>query len=154
MPSSSAVYRPRDAVVDTSLVLFGTCSSKRSRSFEYEMDPASSLISPSSSSSNNNALVVYDANMQQQPMTKADPSYQRMKKQRKRRTAVAGASGVIVGAAIGGPVGAICCGAAGAATARKIGKMQAKRAVRRSEKASFRAAALDPKRDVHKSVLV
>ena len=155
MPSSSAVYRPRDAVLDTSLVLFGTTSSKRSRNFECEMDPASSLISPSSSSSSNNALVVYDANMQpQQPMTKADPSYQRMKKQRKRRTAVAGASGVIVGAAIGGPVGAICCGAAGAATARKIGKMQAKRAVRRSEKASFRAAALDPKRDVHKSVLV
>ena len=154
MPSFSAVYRPRDAVVDTSLVLFGTSSSKRSRSFAYEMDPASSLISPSSSSSNNNALVVYDANMQQHPMTKADPSYQRMKKQRNRRTAVAGASGVIVGAAIGGPVGAICCGAASAATARKIGKMQAKRAVRRSEKASFRAAALDPKRDVHKSVLV
>ena len=151
MPSSSAAYRPRDAVVDTSLVLFGTSSIKRNRSFEHEMDPASSLVSPSSS----NALVVYDANqMHQQPMTKADPAYQRMKKQRKRRTAVAGASGVIVGAAIGGPVGAICCGAAGAATARKIGKMQAKRAVRRSEKASFRAAALDPKRDVHKSVLV
>ena len=151
MPSSSAVYRPRDAVVDTSLVLFGTNSIKRNRSFEYEMDPASSLVSSSS-----NALVVYDANQmhQQQPMTKADPAYQRMKKQRKRRTAVAGASGVIVGAAVGGPLGACLGGAAGAATARKIGKMQAKRAVRRSEKASFRAAALDPRRDVHKSVLV
>jgi hypothetical protein len=154
MPSSSAVYRPRDAVVDTSLVLFGTTTSKRNRSFEYEMDPASSLISPSSSVSNKNALVVYDTHAQQQPMTKADPTYQRMKKQRKRRTAAAGASGAIGGAAIGGPVGAICCGAAGAVTARKICKMQAKRAVRRSEKASFRAAALDPKRDVHKSVLV
>ena len=152
MPSSSAAYRPRDAVVDTSLVLFGTSSIKRNRSFEYEMDPASSLVSPS----NNNALVVYDADQmhQQQPMTKADPAYQRMKKQRKRRTAVAGASGVIVGAAVGGPLGACLGGAAGAATARKIGKMQAKRAVRRSEKASFRAAALDPRRDVHKSVLV
>ena len=155
MPSSSAVYRPRDAVVDTSLILFG--SNKRNRSFDYLMDPASSLsISPSSSSStalNTNALVVHDSNKQhrqQQPMTKADPIYQRMKKQRKRRTAVAGASGAIVGAAIGGPVGAICVGAASAATVRKVGKMQAKRAVRRSEKASFRAAALDPRRDVHK----
>uniref|UniRef100_A0A7S0FIU1 Glycine zipper domain-containing protein n=1 Tax=Minutocellus polymorphus TaxID=265543 RepID=A0A7S0FIU1_9STRA len=160
MPSSSAVYRPRDAVVDTSLVPFSSSSSKRNRSFDYQMDPASSLISPSSKS-NTTALVVYDANKNKavsshhlQPMTKADPAYQRMKKQRKRRTAVAGASGVIVGSVIGGPVGAICCGAAGAATARKIGKMQQKRAVRRSEKASFQAAALDRRRDVHKSVFV
>jgi hypothetical protein len=159
MPSSSAIYRPRDAVVDTSLILFGTggSSSKRNRSFDYEMDPASSLVSPTSAAqgTNNNALIVYDANRNlPQPMTKADPVYRRMKKQRKRRTAVAGASGVIVGAAIGGPVGAICCGAAGAATARQIGKIQQKRAVRRSEKASFQAAALDGRRDVHKSVFV
>ena len=159
MPSSSAIYRPRDAVVDTSLILFGVGSngSKRNRSFDYEMDPASSLVSPTSAArgTSNNALVVYDANRNlPQPMTKADPVYRRMKKQRKRRTAVAGASGAIVGAAIGGPVGAICCGAAGAATARQIGKIQQKRAVRRSEKASFQAAALDRRRDVHKSVFV
>ena len=160
MPSSSAIYRPRDAVVDTSLIHFGASSnsSKRNRSFDYEMDPASSLVSPTSSAArgtNTNALVVYDANRNlPQPMTKADPIYRRMKKQRKRRTAVAGASGAIVGAAIGGPVGAICCGAAGAATARQIGKIQQKRVVRRSEKASFQAAALDRRRDVHKSVFV
>eukprot|EP00561_Arcocellulus_cornucervis_P013717 CAMPEP_0185800150 /NCGR_PEP_ID=MMETSP1322-20130828/727_1 /TAXON_ID=265543 /ORGANISM="Minutocellus polymorphus, Strain RCC2270" /LENGTH=158 /DNA_ID=CAMNT_0028495783 /DNA_START=187 /DNA_END=663 /DNA_ORIENTATION=- len=158
MPSSTAIYRPRDAVVDTSLVLFGTnnSSSKRNRSFDYEMDPASSLVSPTSAArTSNTVLIVYDANRSfPQPMTKADPIYQGMKKQRKRRTAMACASGAIVGAAIGGPVGAICCGAAGAATARHVGKIQQKRAVRRSEKASFQAAALDRRRDVHKSVFV
>ena len=165
MPSSSAIYRPRDAVVDTSLVLFGannssnssSSSSNRNRSFDYDMDPASSLVSPTSAarSTSNTALIVYDANRSfPQPMTKTDPIYQRMKKQRKRRTAVACASGAIVGAAIGGPVGAVCCGAAGAATARQVGKIQQKRAVRRSEKASFQAAALDQRRDVHKSVFV
>ena len=163
MPSSIAISRPRDAVVDTSLVLFGannsssSSSSKRNRSFDYDMDPASSLVSPTSVArgTSNTALIVYDANRSfPQPMTKVDPVYQRMKKQRKRHTAVACVSGAVVGAAIGGPVGAICCGAAGAATARQIGKIKRKRAVRRSEKASFQAAALDRRRDVHKSVFV
>jgi len=91
MPSSIAIYRPRDAVVDTSLVLFGannSSSSKRNRSFDYEMDPASSLVSPTSVArgTSNTALIVYDANRSfPEPMTKADPIYQRMKKQRKRR---------------------------------------------------------------------
>lgn len=157
MPSPT--YKPRDAVVDTSMVLFG---SKRNRSFECDyLDPASSLISSQNNnrnfSSTCDTLVVYDKTYGEaviQPMTKASPSYRRMKKQRKRRTAVAGAGGAIFGGIVGGPAGAIFIGAGAAVVTRKVCKVQQKRAQRKSEHDSFQAAALDMHRAVHSHCLV
>jgi len=148
---------PRDAVVDRGIGLFGP---KRNRSFEDDLDPASSLVSPRSTnnfSSTYDSLVVYDntfGGTANQPMTKATPSYRRMKKQRKRRTAAAGAGGAIFGGIVGGPAGAIFIGASAAVVTRKVCKVQQKKAQRKSEKESFQSAALDMRRAVHSHSLV
>lgn len=156
MPSPT--YMPRDAVVDRGISLFG---SKRNRSFEDDLDPASSLVSPRSTGTNftstYDSLVVYDNTFDgtvNQPMTKATPIYRRMKKQRKRRTAAAGAGGAIFGGIVGGPAGAIFIGASAAVVTRKVCKVQQKKAQRKSEQESFQSAALDMRRAVHSHSLV
>ena len=69
------------------------------------------------------------------------PEKYKMKKERKKKTAVGVASGAIVGTLVAGPVGTVVGGAAGGYAANKISKRGERRAQRRHEKDSHRKGA-------------
>jgi hypothetical protein len=120
--------------------------------------PSSSSPSPSSSASSSRQMVPHGSNTnaihvpnikvdhKNRPVSEAiHPSKYQMRKQRKNKTAVGVASGVVVGTLFLGPVGFVVGGAAGGYAANKISKRGERRAQRSHEQSTFQQAATQSK---------